>query len=330
MDRKINKGGILIIAEHDGERLHRITFELLGIARILSNKKEMDISCLCLVPEGVDLEEAAKRGADEVYRIRSNAFSIQEELLYKTNIIQFIKEKEPEIVLFGATNFGRSLAPRVAAGLKTGLTADCTGFDINEEGRLVQIRPAFSDNIFAHIHTATDPQMATVRYKEFPEADYQEERTLDIIDIEPYCTSVGDLVSIIEMDAGHQDISEADIVVSAGRGIKRSEDLQMIQELADLLGGRMGASRALVDAGIADSSIQVGYSGHRVKPKLYVAIGISGAPQHLAGMKESGMIIAINSDPSAPIFRIADVGCVGDLYEVVPELINSIKNRRAL
>ena len=136
------------------------------------------------------------------------------------------------------------------------------------------------------------------------------------------------VISVIETSLKDADISEAEVVVSAGRGVKRAEDLEMIRELARLLGGQMGVSRALVDAGMANSDIQVGYSGHRVKPRLYIAIGVSGAPQHLAGMKESDTIIAVNSDPSAPIFRIADIGCVGDLYEVVPQLIEYLKNRR--
>ena len=328
MNKYKDIGGILVIAEHDGSRLHRVTFELLGIAERLSEKKNMPVSCLFVGPDNVDLAELGKRGAEKVFCMISERFAVPEEMLYKDNMIGFIREARPEILLFGATNFGRSLAPRIAAGLKTGLTADCTDFDINEEGRLVQVRPAFSDNIFAHIQTVRDPQMATARYKEFKEAEYDENGSAEMISVMSLNETADGVISVIETSLKDADISEAEVVVSAGRGVKRAEDLEMIRELARLLGGQMGVSRALVDAGMANSDIQVGYSGHRVKPRLYIAIGVSGAPQHLAGMKESDTIIAVNSDPSAPIFRIADIGCVGDLYEVVPQLIEYLKNRR--
>lgn len=159
-------------------------------------------------------------------------------------------------------------------------------------------------------------------------AEYDENGSAEMISVMSLNETADGVISVIETSLKDADISEAEVVVSAGRGVKRAEDLEMIRELARLLGGQMGVSRALVDAGMANSDIQVGYSGHRVKPRLYIAIGVSGAPQHLAGMKESDTIIAVNSDPSAPIFRIADIGCVGDLYEVVPQLIEYLKNRR--
>lgn len=316
--------GILVLAEHKNGSIHKISYELLGKAKELANDLQEPISCLMVGPEGIDLKELNQRGAETVYYIKSNTFSFPEEYIYKRNIVEFINEHKPKIVLIGATNFGRSLAPRIAAALKTGLTADCTDLKIDEDKNLIQIRPAFSDNILAHIKTVTYPQIATIRYKEFAEAEINVDERINIFEIEPYTRSYSKSQVIKMFSDEKDDITEAQIVVAAGRGIRKKEDLKMIRDLADKLGGVMGASRALVDAGMVSSACQVGYSGNRVKPKVYIACGISGAPQHLAGMKESGTIIAINSDPSAPIFSVADYGYVGDIYEIVPQLIRDL------
>ena len=324
------KGGLLLIAEHDGAKLHRISFELLGIAKQLADGTSLPVHALIVGPPGIDTGELYRRGCGTVFYIADPCFKTPEEVLYKENIVSFVRDLNPEIIFFGATNFGRSLAPRVAAALKTGLTADCTGFSLTEEHDLIQIRPAFSDNIFAHIHTVRRPQIATVRYKEFeeaPELPSKNPRDFSPVKLSPVCTAYPRVPGILETAMKEGSISDAEVIVAAGRGIKKREDLSILEELANLLGGRLGASRALVDAGIADSCIQVGYSGHRVKPKLYIAAGISGAPQHLAGMKESQKIIAINTDPSAPIFQIADLGYIGDLYEIIPAMIKKLKER---
>ena len=252
--------------------------------------------------------------------MEGSCFNQANEIIYKDNIVQFIREYKPALILIGATAFGRSLAPRIAGALNTGLTADCTDLKADEDGKIIQIRPAFSDNILAHIKTRTLPQMATVRYKEFPEARYDCTRKIFIEKIPPYSTSCDSVIITGNHPLDSADITDADIVVAAGRGIRKKEDMSIIEDLARALGGITASSRALVDAGITSSQIQVGYSGHRVKPKVYIACGISGAPQHLAGMKDSDTIIAINKDASAPIFRIADIGYVGDLYEIVPML----------
>nr|WP_300094933.1 electron transfer flavoprotein subunit alpha/FixB family protein [Sedimentibacter sp.] len=320
----MGNSGILVLAEQKDGFIHKISYELLGKAKELAKELHEPVSCLMIGPAIIELEELNQRGAETVYYIKSDVFSNPEEYIYKKNIVEFINEFKPKILLVGATNFGRSLAPRIAAALKTGLTADCTDLKIDEDGNLIQIRPAFSDNILAHIKTVTYPQIATIRYKEFPEADKDESRKTNVVEIEPYMSNYVNSEVLKMFSDEKNDITEAQIVVAAGRGIKKKEDLKMIQELADKLGGVMGASRALVDAGMVSSSIQVGYSGNRVKPKIYIACGISGAPQHLAGMKESGKIIAINSDPSAPIFSVADYGYVGDIYEVVPQLIRDL------
>lgn len=314
--------GVLIITEaYDGE-IHRVAYELLNKGREITAATGERLECLVLTDKNCDFGELCFRGADKVWFMKSDAFRYPEEVLFAENITAFINEHKPAAVLTGATHFGRSLAPRVAAALSTGLTADCTDLNVDEEGNLEQIRPAFSDNILAHIKTAARPQMATVRYKEFEEASVDKGRAVDVEVISPYSIKASGTVFVEEMlSLGEIDITDAEVVVAGGRGVKKEEDLQLLQQLADVLGGQVGVSRALVDAGMAPSSIQVGYSGNRVKPKVYIACGISGAPQHIAGMKESDLIIAVNADPAAPIFNFADYGFVGDLYEVVPRLI---------
>lgn len=320
--------GVLVIAEQNKGEIHKVTYELINKGKELADRLKAPLDCLILADEGVDARELNYRGAETVYYMKSNTFAIQEEYLFKSNITEFIKEYKPEIVLIGATHFGRSLAPRVAAALKTGLTADCIELRIDEEGRLVQIRPAFSDNILAHIRTVTYPQMATIRYKEFTEAGRDTTKDINITELKPY-TDKCEKSEIVRVFSDEEfDITEAEVIVAGGRGIRRKEDLKILEELAEEMGGVIGASRALVDAGMISSVHQVGYSGNRVKPKVYVACGISGAPQHLAGMKEADKIIAINNDPSAPIFRICDLGYVGDLYEIIPELVRALRQGR--
>lgn len=312
--------GVLILAELERGGIHKVAYELLSKGREIAEACKESLSCLVLTADSCGSEELCRRGADLVYEMKSAAFAQPEETLFAENITAFIKEKKPAVVLIGATHFGRSLAPRIAAALETGLTADCTDLQVDEEGNLEQIRPAFSDNILAHIKTVNRPQMATVRYKEFAEASSNPEAAVRIEAISPY-TEESPKVQIEQiLSIGDLAITDAEVVVAGGRGIRRSEDLAILQELADVLGGQVGVSRALVDAGMASGNIQIGYSGSRVKPKVYIACGISGAPQHLAGMKESDLIIAVNSDPSAPIFGISDYGFVGDLYEIVPRL----------
>ncbi len=319
--------GILIICETEQNSIHRVAYELLGKGRGIADACGESLSCLVLSAENSGCEELCKRGADQVYLMKSPAFSFPEEVLFASNITSFIQEKKPAVVLIGATHFGRSLAPRIAAALGTGLTADCTELCVDAEGNLEQIRPAFSDNILAHIKTVNRPQMATVRYKEFQEAVSKENADIRIQEVPPYIESNPDVIIEKTISIGDMDITDAEVVVAGGRGIKREEDLALLQDLAQVLGGQLGVSRALVDAGMASSNIQVGYSGSRVKPKVYIACGISGAPQHLAGMKESDLIIAINSDPSAPIFAVSDYGFIGDLYEIVPRLTERFKKK---
>jgi electron transfer flavoprotein alpha subunit len=319
--------GVLVFAEQKKRDIHKVAYELLGKGKTLSDKLNCSLMAVVLGPSDLNVDELVYRGAEKVYHIEDEKiFSVPDEVVYAENLVKLINDIKPEICLFGATTFGRSVAPRVAAVLETGLTADCTDLSIDDDMKLIQIRPAFSENILAHIKSDNYPQMATVRYKEFDEADRDTTKSGEIIKINSIKSGNGLVEVLEEISNENINIADADVVVSAGVGIKSTEDLKMIQELASLLGGEVGASRALVETGIISKSHQVGYSGNRVKPKIYIACGVSGAPQHLAGMKESDIIIAINNDPSAPIFNVADYSIVGDMYKIIPELIKAIKN----
>lgn len=319
--------GILIFAEQRNGEFHRVSFELLNQAKKLADKLKVSVAGVVFGPSGMKVKELIYRGADKIYYIQDEIFNQPDVLVYKNNLLEIIKEIKPEIVLVGATAFGRSLAPRLAAALDTGLTADCTGLEIDsEDQKLIQIRPAFSENILARIKSDTYPQIATIRYKEFPESERDESRQGEIIEKEVYNSKSEGIEILDKVSEREVKITEAEVVVAGGCGIKNPDDFKMLEELASCLEGVVGASRPLVDEGYISKEHQVGYSGNRVKPKLYIACGISGAPQHIAGMKESDVIIVINEDPSAPIFEIADYGIVGDLYEIIPELINKLKN----
>jgi electron transfer flavoprotein alpha subunit len=333
---------ILVFAEQEYGQIHPVAFEILGKARELADTLPADLHAVIAGPEGLDPQQLIRRGADTVHYIVGEEFDLPNELLYRARLLELIRELKPDIVLFGATHFGRSLAPRISAALRTGLTADCTGLEIDDDGRLIQIRPAFTENILAHIKTETLPQMATIRYREFPKIPEDPDRTGKILlrspavmetSVTESTTNEGhgvssglDILGLLRRDEVH--IANAEVVVSGGAGLKNPDDFRMLRELAELLGGVVGASRNVVDRGFISREHQVGYSGNRVKPKIYFACGISGAPQHLAGMKESDTIVAVNTDPSAPIFKIADIGIVGDLYEIIPKLCRKIEGLR--
>ncbi|MGB4437881.1 MAG: electron transfer flavoprotein subunit alpha/FixB family protein [Sedimentibacter sp.] len=319
--------GVLVFTEQKNNNIHKVVYELLGKGKLLAEKLQCELCAVILGPNDLNTQELILRGANKVYHIEDDSiFSKPDEMVYSENLVKIINEIKPEICLFGATTFGRSLAPRVAAALETGLTADCTDLQIDDDKKLIQIRPAFSENILAYIKSDSYPQMATVRYKEFDEAARDENRTGEIIKRDSININ-NNLVEVLEEISNENiNIADAKVIVAAGVSVKNSDDLQMIRELADLLGGEVGASRALVETGIISKAHQVGYSGNRVKPTIYIACGISGAPQHLAGMKDSDTIIAINNDPSAPIFNAADYSIIGDMYKIIPELIQKIKN----
>jgi len=325
-----DKKSLLIIAEYSKNRIHPVILELLNKGRELADKADLKLNLLVLAAENIEnreLNELIYHGADEIQLLINGNFAYPDEYLFKKAILKFLNQKTPEIILIGATNFGRSLAPRLAAALKTGLTADCTELDIAEDGSLLQIRPAFSENILAHIKSDTKPQMATVRYQEFAKAARNENRKGKIT-IEEINFKENDILKEIEKISDQKiNITEAEVVVAGGSGVKNAEDFKMLQELADILNGVVAVSRDVVDQGLMPKERQVGYSGQRVKPKVYFAFGISGAPQHLAGMKEAETIIAVNNDPSAPIFKAADYAIEGDLYKIIPEIIKEYKNK---
>jgi electron transfer flavoprotein alpha subunit len=323
-----NRTGVIVFAEQREGIMHPVSYELLGKGRELADRLGTRLGSVLL---GNQTEEQAEEliyyGADTVYWYDHPAFEDYDLINYKHNIAKLVSEVKPEIFLLGATRWGRSLGPRIATALGTGLTADCTRLEIDRDGNLVQIRPAFSGNVLARIKTRTRPQMATIRYKIMSSLVRDTARQGEIIRKEAEILPTTLTITGKEK-LGQVNITEAEVIVSGGAGLKSPQDFALLSELANLIGGVIGSSRLLVDSGWIGREHQVGFSGHTVKPKIYIACGISGSPQHLAGMRESAMIIAINSDPSAPIFNVADYGIVGDLYEVIPRLIDRIKTRR--
>ena len=279
-------------------------------------------------------EKLIHHGADKVLVVDEKIFEHYTTDAYTIALKTMIAPRKPAIVLYGATSNGRDLAPRVAARLALGLTADCTGLDIDDERQLVQTRPAFGGNIMAEILSPyTRPQMATVRPNVFKPSEPDTSRKGEIEKIEmtisPVQVRTRVLETVNEIVEGMLSVEEAETIVSSGRGIKDPSNLELPKQLADLLGAAVGGSRPIVDLGWLPPSQQVGQSGRTVCPNLYIALGISGAIQHLAGCSSADIIVAINKDPEAPIFEIADFGIVGDLFAVVPEIIEEIKKLKA-
>ena len=329
---KIDKSkwnGVAVYVDHVDGDIHPVTFELIGKARELANKVNQKVYCIFI---GSNIKEKAEEllhyGVDEVMvydKKELKNFRIEP---YAAVIDDFIKKVKPAVLLVGATTVGRSLAPRVAARCRTGLTADCTILDIKDNTDLVQIRPAFGGNIMAQIVTPNSrPQLATVRYKVMsaPERSEKTSGKLTICDIDDSkLASNIEVKEVIPKEKEHS-ISEADVLVVAGRAVKAEKDMEMIKELADLLGGEVAVTRPLVEAGWEDAKKQVGLSGRTVRPKLIITCGVSGAVQFTAGMNNSDYIFAINKDDKAPIFKVAHYGIVGDIYDIVPKLIEEIK-----
>lgn len=321
--------GIAVYVDHVDGDIHPVTFELIGKARELANKVKQEVYCIFI---GHKVSEKAKEllhyGVDKVYVYDDenlNNFTIEP---YTAMFEKFIDDVRPSVILVGATTIGRSLAPRVAARYRTGLTADCTVLDIKENTDLIQIRPAFGGNIMAQIITPNSrPQLATVRYKVMyaPERSKEAKGELIICNVnKDKLTSNINVRSVVPKKKEHS-ISEADVLVVAGRGIKSEKDMEMIRELANLLGGEVAVTRPLIEAGWEDASKQVGLSGRTVRAKLIITCGVSGAVQFTAGMNNSDYIFAINEDEKAPIFKVAHYGIIGDIYEVIPKLIQKIK-----
>lgn len=325
--------GIWVIAEIDGSGLAGVTLELLAEARRLAEPLGQEVA-LALAGDGVAalVGQAAAHGADRVYLLEDPALADYRTEPYAAALCGLIREQQPGIVLVGATPQGRDLAGRVAARLRTGLTADCTSLAVDDEGLLVQTRPAFGGDVLATILCKeARPQMCTVRPRVMKKLAPREGAVAEVVQA-PVQVGEGDVVSrVVEVIPNPAestvDLQGASIIVSGGRGLKNPEGFALIKELADALGGVVGASRATVDAGWISHDHLVGQTGDTVQPKLYVACGISGAVQHLAGMSAADRIVAINSDPSAPIFGVATYGIVGDLYQVIPALLEALGAR---
>ncbi|MDA8215745.1 MAG: FAD-binding protein [Nitrospiraceae bacterium] len=321
--------GVWIFAEQREGNIASVAYELLGAGRRLADELKTELSAVLFGSTGEQAQELIKWGADKVYHCKDPIFEKFNDEPYSMLLTNLIKTYKPEIVLAGATPIGRSFIPRVAAKVKTGLTADCTALEIDKDsGNLLQVRPAFGGNIMATILCPNHrPQIATVRPRVMKRGEYSPDKNGEIINVPAdgiTCrTKVLDTVK--EASECMVNLQEADVIVSGGRGLGDTKGFKMLEELAELLGGAVGASRAAVDEGWIPYSHQVGQTGKTVCPKIYIACGISGAVQHLVGMQSSDIIIAINKNPEAPIFNVATYGIVGDVNEVVPLLIKKLK-----
>jgi len=313
----------------------RVSWELLGVGRELADKRHAGLGAVIIGHRVEHLAaEAARYGAQIVYLLDAPVYAHYRTASHCAAVCHLVEKHRPEIVLLGATGQGRDLAGAVATRLATGLTADCTGLDIDERGFLLQTRPAFGGNIMATILCERfRPQMATVRPKVMPLPEPLERPSARVVrdDFAPDEALVA--VKVLEVlraqgEGDGVDIAAADVIVAGGRGLRSGENFALLRELADVLGGVVAASRCAVDAGWIGHDRQVGQTGKNVRPKLYVACGISGAIQHKVGMASSEVIVAINSDPEAPIFQIATYGIVGDLFRIVPLLTQNIRALR--
>ncbi|QBD85490.1 electron transfer flavoprotein subunit alpha/FixB family protein [Clostridium tetani] len=321
----------VFIEQREG-RIANVSLELLGEGRKIADKLGVKLKGILLGNKIDSLaRDIIKYGADHVMYIEDKFLEIYSTEAYTRVITELVNKRKPEIILLGATTIGRDLAPRLAVRLKTGLTADCTSLDIEEDtGNLLMTRPAFGGNLMATIVCEEHrPQMSTVRPGVMEKAVLKENVVgkVEKIDFKLGKEDKNALViDIIKKKKKEIALEEANIIVSGGRGLGDKEGFKLLKDLADKLQGEVGASRGAVDAEWIDSQHQVGQTGKSVRPKLYIACGISGAVQHLAGMKEAECIVAINKDKDAPIFQIAHYGIVGDLYEVIPSMIKTLDN----
>lgn len=323
--------GVFVFVEQRENEVQRVSLELIGKGREIADKLDEKVTAVIL---GNSIANKTKslihHGADEVIYVDDEALAIYMTEPYTKALAEVINAKKPEIFLIGATTIGRDLAPRVSARVHTGLTADCTSLDIDEENKgLLMTRPAFGGNIMATIICPDHrPQMSTVRPGVMQLFEMDETRQGSIEEFKVEFSKADRNIEILEMVKETKqkiNIEEANVLISGGRGIGKPENFEMLKELAVGLDGQVSASRAVVDSGWIDRDHQVGQTGKTVRPDLYVACGISGAIQHLAGMEESDFIIAINKDSGAPIFEVADVGIVGDINKVVPALIEELE-----
>ena len=320
---------VIVIAEYDNKQLHPVTLELVGKGRAMADQISGELACVLM---GCDCEKEAtsllEYGVDVVYLYDHKAFGHFTIEPYTNAVEDAIRDFEPAIALFAATPLGRSLAPRVAARFRTGLTADCTTLEVRENGELVQIRPAFGGDVMAQIITPKHrPQMATMRYKIMDPAKPRRNPGARVEVRELASEALASAIKVLNVEKRPPEVSiaDAEIIVAAGRGIGDRETLALVEKLAHLLGGQVGVTRPLVEAGWADYTQQIGLSGRAIRPKLLITVGVSGAVQFSASVTGAEVIVAINNDPHAPIFKVAHYGLVGDLHEILPALINDLQ-----
>ena len=339
------KGEVWVFAEQEEGKLGDIVFELLGKARELADKLGVKVGA-ALLGDGVEplAKDLVAGGADVVHLVEDPALRLYRNKAYRHALVELVRECAPQIVVFGATHMGRDLAPAVASALRCGLTADCTDLQIGDytdkktgeefKNVLKQIRPAFGGNIIATIVTPRHwPQMATVREGVMKPLTAREEvrgkREEVVVRHDSRLAGVEIPVEVIEIvrKASSVNLQGARVIVAGGAGVGSAENFKLLHELAAALGGAVGGSRAAVDLGYCEHERQIGQTGVTVRPALFISCGISGAVQHLAGMQDSAKIIAINTDPDAPIFKVAHYGIVGDLNVVIPKMIKAIRNK---
>ncbi len=322
--------GVWVFTEQRGGKLKSVGYELLSKGRQLADILDTELCAICFGHGIAEVEQLIAHGADKVYLMDNPALASNQDDLYTKGLVELIRQYKPEIVVAAATSLGRSFIPRVAAVLKTGLTADCTELEIDPETRLLlQTRPTFGGNIMATITCQTKrPQMSTVRPRVFKKDASDNSRKGQIIKVDfnkEGITSRTKLLNFVEDLTEMVKLEDANIIVSGGRGLGKAENFGLIEELAKVMGAALGSSRPPVDDGWVSYPHQVGQTGKTVCPRLYIACGISGAVQHLAGMQTADIIVAINDDPDAPIFEAATYGIVGDLFKVVPMMIEKLK-----
>ncbi|WP_319202119.1 electron transfer flavoprotein subunit alpha/FixB family protein [uncultured Ilyobacter sp.] len=331
IDKELWKG-LTVYVDHFANEIHPVTLELIGKAKELAKVTKHPVQAIIMGYNVKPLaEELLHYGVDEVHLYEDEELEHFKIENYTGIFESYIDEIKPSSVLVGATTLGRSLAPRVAARFRTGLTADCTILEMKENSDLVQIRPAFGGNIMAQIVTENHrPQFCTVRNKIFDAPVRSETQSGEIISHDVDKSKLISKINVRNIFKKEKEscISDAEVIVAVGRALKKESDMEMMQEFADLLGGRLACTRPLIESGWMDCKTQIGLSGRTVKPKIIFACGIHGAVQFTAGMENSDTIVAINTDENAPIFNVAHWGVVGDMYQIIPELMEKIKTGR--
>lgn len=319
---------ILVVAELDGGTPKKVTYELLTAARQVADKLDADVGVVAL-GDSLDADTLAGdiggRGADVLFVADDGGLAAYNAEPYAAALQQIIESEEPTAVFFGMTTTGRELAPRVAAKVKAGLASDIVGIEV-EDGDIIITRPMYSGQVLAKVKV-NGTVLATLRPNTWAAAQATESKSADIeeVDVDDLPESRVEIINVEEKGGDRPALADASIVVSGGRGVGNPDNFHIVEELADLVGGAVGTTRAVVDAGWRPYEEQVGQTGKTISPKLYIALGISGALQHLSGMRTSKTIVAINKDKDAPIFKLADYGIVGDLHAIVPELEKAIK-----